>query len=196
MLRGRAAYRAEDAQRVADRHIVSSSAVSTSKRKTMSAIAGVTLSLPGRMRAANSSAFVVKAHLCQSRLWRSQLRSTQKCGFSKVTNAHPQHICRRRGVPGAEGRAKPPGWRQLNRSGACCRSSTLTRATPAWRMPSASAATVETSIAAGGERSAIDDGYDRAAASIEIVDSHLRSKRQRAMCGDQAAVIGTVIVGR
>jgi uncharacterized protein YjbJ (UPF0337 family) len=50
--------------------------------------------------------------------------------------------------------------------------------------------------AAVGERSAIDDGHHHAAASVEIVDSHLRAKRQRGMCGDQAAVIGIMIKGR
>jgi hypothetical protein len=46
-LRGRPACRSEDVQRVAVRHIISSSALWTSMRKKMSAIAGVTPLLPG-----------------------------------------------------------------------------------------------------------------------------------------------------
>jgi hypothetical protein len=47
-----------------------------------------------------------------------------------------------------------------------------------------------------GVRSAIDDRYDYVAAIVEILDSHARSKRQREMRGDQAAMIRIVIIGR
>ena len=50
--------------------------------------------------------------------------------------------------------------------------------------------------AAADERPAIDDGDDRAAAVVEIGDPHVRAEGQRAMRGDQAAVMRIVIVGR
>ena len=78
-----------------------------------------------------------------------------------------------------------------------CASSSLTRAMPAWRIPSASAATFETSmISASGVRASILDRNDDIATVIEIVDAHVRSKRQREMRSDQAGMIGTVIIGR
>ncbi len=45
-------------------------------------------------------------------------------------------------------------------------------------------------------RSSIDDRHDNVAAIIEIVNSHMRSKRQRQMRSDQAAMIWIVIMGR
>ena len=50
--------------------------------------------------------------------------------------------------------------------------------------------------AAADERPAIDDGDDRAAAVVEIDDPHVRAERQRAMRGDQAAVMRVAVVGR
>src|SRR5277367_3831251 len=61
--------------------------------------------------------------------------------------------------------------------------SSRTRATPAWRIPKTSAATVE-------------NGYDYVAAIVEIVDPHPGSERQPEVRRDQPRVSRIVIIGR
>ena len=130
---------------------------------------------------------------------RQRLRARISDLARAVRRAHPQHLRGRGGNPGAGDRAKVAGRRKLARAAlvSAYSFSSRTWATPAWRMPSTSAATVETSMMrprAYGPRSTMVTTVLRPLS--RLVTRTCEPKGSVRMGGDQAAMRRIAIVSR